>query len=415
MFAKCAWLAAALLVLGFAGATEETGAVEQLSSPRDVPLGWTTPAKPGHPEWSEDDYQHLSDMFERNADSWSGAFVDGDVLVVATVLPLGEAQRALSELDLRGIVEVRRVVRSMADLDELTALALARLEDVVVQAGPQYASNRVMLGVTDWSTELEVKLADLPSDAFGVYRIDRAEAASRYFATPPMSGGSALIFRSTIFTKNCSSGFGWSNANGYPIRLLSAGHCARTAALVWNDVEVPTSSTAPSSLGTVIWTSVDANGTSSGLRGDLAGIRLNSGTQSAARIWVGQYNTSNSRSIIGRRALPENWTFSNVFTSGAAGFVGSGSGERQLTQVLAVNQSLNYANSGQVMTNLTTMIGVGCVASGDSGGAVYQVTSSGAAWAIGVISGVAYSAWGCASAYTPVGFAAADWEGDVLQ
>lgn len=404
----------AATALGLLGLGTPSHASEDRPPAHEVAQEWASPARAGNPAWVERDYERLLELFEKHPDQWGGAFIDGDLLVVATVLNPDDARRSLSALDLRGRIEVKSVDRSMADLDELMHAAAARLGDAVVQIGPQYATNRVMIGVSRWSADLDKSLADLPVDAIGLYRIDDASSASRYYDTPPMYGGAALIFRSTIFTQKCSSGFGWSNANGYPIRLLSAGHCARTGALAWPDVERPTSSTTSVPLGSVVWSSVDAGGTISGLRGDLAGIKLDQGIQSAARIWVGAYDTTQSRAIIGRRTLPENWTFSNVYTSGAAGFAQTGPGERQLTQVLGVNQSLHYSDTGQTMRNLTTMIGAGCVSDGDSGGAVYQVTTTGDAWAIGVISGVAYGSWGCTSAYTPVGFAAADWGGDVL-
>jgi len=327
---------------------------------------------------------------------------------------LDEAKLLLETLELQGRVDLRSAPRSMAELDRIMHVVQERLGNIVVQIGPQYASNRIMIGISHWDLDLDRKLSDLPADAIGLYWMDRATSASRYYDSPPMYGGAALVFRSTIFTMRCSSAFGWSNANGYPVRLLSAGHCARTAALAYPDVERPTSPTTSTPLGSVVWSSVNANGTIQGLRGDLAGVKLDQGLQSAARIWVGPNNTSQPRAVIGRRTLPENWTFSNVYTSGAAGLANTGTGERQLTHVLNVNQTLNYIDSGQTMRNLTTMVGSGCISDGDSGGAVYQVTPAGDAWAIGVISGVAYSSWGCASAYSPVGFAAADWDGDAL-
>jgi len=375
----------------------------------------------GQPVHAEENYGRLESEFALHGKSWGGAFVDGDVLVVKTTLPVEVASRRLSQIGVSGAIEIRPTAVSMVQLqilqDELSA---ARIPGVI-QFGPQYASGRLMIGVNQVSDSLKTFLASNDESLIGIYEAPTFQTMvdTRRFYPNSFFGGAAIKLASPYWTGNCSSAFSWTNANGYPIRMLTAGHCAPSGAGGSQPVNVQrmVSGSDPVKIGEVAWTTISpTGGTSQGMTGDIAGIVLSSGINASPKIWVGSGNTPNSMDVIGRRTLPENWGGTNVYTSGAGGIFGpSNYGQIQLTSVVGRNLVVyDGGDLSKAINGLTAMNGNGCTTDGDSGGAVYQASASGA-WALGVISGGAFGGAFCWTYFTPVAVAVADWSGDVLK
>lgn len=100
----------------------------------------------GHPVGIEKNATLVEEKFlGEHPDQWGGAYVDRDVFVVLTVSRTVEvATRLLRSAGVTGSLDVRRVSRSMANLQELTAEVDPALSNVL-SVGPLYSRNVVVV------------------------------------------------------------------------------------------------------------------------------------------------------------------------------------------------------------------------------------------------------------------------------
>jgi len=199
--------------------------------------------------------------------------------------------------------------------------------------------------------------------------------------------------------------------------MISAGHCYTELGNSYSTLNSVTSSGAWNPIGSVVWSSVGTSGTITGRHGDLSISIMSGSNATQGYVYVGTYDTSNSRHVIGRVSLPEGWKGSNVYPSGAGPAVGNGTGQVLLDWISLVNQTVTYSNSNQTITNLSFGENAStCVGSGDSGGAVYQENGTSDAYAVGIISGTNNQGGlftNCRNYFTPIGYVATDWGGSI--
>ena len=135
------------IVMCSVGATTTAGAGSLAVVPLTESL--TSTATPGDPTNVAENYATLvGKFFEQEPESWGGAYVDGDVLVVKAVRRTVDEATAL--LAAAGVVHGVRVVtatRSIADLDASTDRVASMASANVVSVGPQYATSSVVVGV----------------------------------------------------------------------------------------------------------------------------------------------------------------------------------------------------------------------------------------------------------------------------
>jgi len=380
---------------------------------------FSSPARPGEPVRVLENYEKLSnDLFLHEPDLWGGAYVDGTVLVVKAVgRSVSAARSILQSVGITQGISVVPGTRSIRQLDELANSALEAAVSEVVQVGPQYSTSKVVIGMTKDNPNYRSFLASLNRDAFAVFRSAPARQTSRYFDTSPFYGGARIRLSSTSSTAavSCSSGFSWNAPNSTAQMMVTAGHCYASTSSLYPLVSRYTTS-GWTQIGNVVWSSAGAGGTVAGRNGDLSVYSLTSGLTSTNRVYVGTYDTTASRQVVGSVSLPEGWKGTSVYTSGAGPAGGNGSGEVLLDWISLVNQTINYSN-GQTYTKLSVGENAStCVGSGDSGGAVYQVSGSSNALAVGIISGsnnhgILFT--NCRSYFTPIGILVSDYGGSL--
>jgi hypothetical protein len=384
-----------------------------------LPRGGT----PGSPIDVESNYSLLIEKFFDPAPAlWGGAYVDGDTLVVLAVnLSVLEASRLLSDAGITRGITVAKGQRSIAELDELTEKAVALGAKTLVSAGPMYARQQVVVGLTSDDDVIRRRLAEIDSAAYSAYLTAPPSSASRYYDTTSFRGGNQIVLTGSSANSVCSSAFAWNDPDGTNDFMVTAAHCywsdSNTRPQVKRVVNSSPETWLP--IGTVGWSSGNNSGTTSTRRGDVATYKLTAGNASTNKIYVGQCNTTASRTITGQFYLPEGWTGTTLFTSGTGCSQGNGTGEVNLDWISLVNQTEVYTNftPNQVFNKLTVGENQStCIGHGDSGGAVYLQRANGTAYAIGVISGTNNRGGGwtnCRSFYTPIGLVTQDFGGSL--
>jgi hypothetical protein len=382
----------------------------------------STPAKPGNPPNVAQNYATLLEkFFDPHPDMWGGAFVDGDVLVVNAVgYPVDQAVALLADAGVTQGIRVVASTRSIAQLEKLTDEAASLYADNIVSVGPQYATSTVAVGVRSNDISQRTALAAIDPSAFTVYQTAPASTTSRYWDTSPFYGGAEIVLTGSGSGSGvCTSGFAWNAPSGSTKYFVTAGHCYAENNGTRATVNRVSTSNAWLPIGSITWSSMNNNGTMSSRHGDLAVYALSGSNGSSNRIYVGTYNTSSSRAIIGSKVLPEGWQGSDVYTSGTGPSLGNGTGEVNLDWISLVNQTVTYTNTSphQVVKNLTVgENATTCTGGGDSGGAVYQQSGTADAYAMGIISGNNGQGVGltnCRNYFTPIGYVSSDFGGSL--
>lgn len=374
----------------------------------------------GNPIGALEDYTAIVEkLLLPYPDDWGGAFVDGPVLVLNSVTyPVSEARGILDQLGVSRRVVVRRSAVSMRMLQEISARVAANplLSKNAVIVGPQYSRSRVAVGLLTHSDHDLQALAEIGgSDVVGYLASEQILSASRYYDTNPYYGGAFIATgTSSGVAYACTSGFAWDMWDGSQY-MVTASHCVTSATAYFPLISVKNAGTGYTSIGNVMWRSGDMGGTISGRRGDLAVYKLNSVSASSPYVYKGVYNTTSALHVVGSTWLPENWSGTNLLTSGAGGYMGNGDGEINPMFISRVDQTAHYSNSNQTYTNLTIAEGSECVQPGDSGGAFYLNYGTGAS-AVGIASGTDNFTGGggvCRNFYTPIRFVAQDYGGAI--
>lgn len=375
----------------------------------------------GNPFNSENNAYILeTQVFPLAPQLWGGAYVDGDRLVVVAITQDVEAAHA--ELQKAGITfgyEIRSGSHSLVDLEAAVEMIVQANPPGLLSVGPQYSRGALIVRADSIDSHLMNPLISV-ADRTGVpiavsVGTQNVTANSRYSNSSPFFGGRLTSFNTSQGTEmptGCSSAFAWTSPSGL-VEMVSASHCYMSPTSGPRNVIV---SSSYATIGYVVWASGDANGSLPSRQGDLAVWLPAPGTVSP-RVFVGPNNSTNFRSIFSATSLPENWSGTNLRTSGAGGFFGNGDGEIAPDWISLVNQYVNYSN-GQGFNGLTfAEHSSDCVGGGDSGGAVYLQYQTSSARALGVISGSNYrgTLWeNCRSYYTPLHKLATDFGGSIL-
>ncbi len=380
----------------------------------------SSPVQPGSPPLVEQNYNAIVDsLFDVEPNMWGGAYVDASVLVVKIVgYTIDEAAAKLRAIGVLSGIRLISSDTSIAQLDALTAKVIATGSANIVSAGPQYSTSRVVVGVMN--SDISQRQALYRLGGLKIVEYDaggHADSVSRYYDTTPFWGGAHIIFSAGGTGESCTSGFAWNPSSGSSQYMISAGHCYTQLGNSYPTVNSVTSGGAWNPIGSVAWSSVGTSGTLAGKHGDLSIYMMSGSNATQGYLYVGTYDTSNFRHIIGRVSLPEGWKGSNVYTSGAGPAVGNGSGQVLLDWISLVNQTVYYSNSNQTINNLSFGENAStCVGGGDSGGAVYQENGTSDAYAVGIISGTNNQGGlftNCRNYFTPIGYVATDWGGSI--
>lgn len=380
----------------------------------------SSPAQPGSPPLVEENYSAIVDsLFNVEPNMWGGAYVDANVLVVKTVgYTIDEAAAKLRAIGVLSGIRLISSDTSIAQLEALTAKVIATGNVNIVSAGPQFATSRVVVGVMNSDIAQRQALYQLGGSKIAEYDAGGyAVSTSRYYDTTPFWGGAHIIFSSGGPGQNCTSGFAWNPPSGSSQYMISAGHCYTQLGNSYPTVNSVTSSGALNPIGSVAWSSIGTSGTLASRHGDLSIYKMSGSNATQGYLYVGTYDTSNSRRVIGRVSLPEGWKGSNVYTSGAGPALGNGTGQVLLDWISLVNQTVSYPDLNQTISNLSFGENAStCAGGGDSGGAVYQENGTLDAYAVGIISGTNNEGGGwtnCRNYFTPIGYVASDWGGSI--
>lgn len=413
----------------------------------------------GSPDGAVDNYTvYVEELEWPDPARWGGGYVDGDELVIAyTGQSLADAEARLAELGIEGSVRLEFSPVSIADYDAAgeQVAGLDGLDGLVGATGPDYVNQRLVVeflspeavsaasttgALTMFSDPVEYPEVDAPSVAdldlieqeldvpFVATVMDFVpESTARYNQTTPFVAGGAIRMATTSNTSAalCSSGFAWKVSGDSSQYFLTASHCAATSSKVSRSRVYRYTSTGSVLIGSVAWKSGGFSGTSSGLKGDVAVVKLSSGT-SAAQVYHGKNNTNNRVTVTGSRLLPSGWRADSsgetMYTSGGGPRSGNGAGQISPNRVTGTNYAMTYVDSAtksQRFTGLTRAEhGSACVGSGDSGGAVYLKNGS-KYYALGVISGnnaadkLPVPVGNCWTLYTPTGSVATQWKGSL--
>ncbi|WP_159450072.1 trypsin-like serine protease [Demequina sp. NBRC 110056] len=371
-----------------------------------------------------------SNLFFVEPELWGGAYVEGRTLYVNAVgISTQEATRRINDLGFTTGFEVLETSTSLADFDRATT---AIAEDMatsgtVGSVGPDYSQERLVVGLDgaestgaiddaiDRFSGATIGLGESGIDV-AYYDGGRPETtASRYYDTSPYKGGAAVEFTRPGHAspaQPCTTAFSWSKGSSQ--YLVTAAHCTMsTSGDSYANARRIASNQSVHYHGAVTWRSGGALGTYSGLHGDVAVVKVNSGSTSA-RVYVGTYNTDLSRIVRAPSSIPQGMHLSTLRTSGAGPRIGNGDGEIDPDWISLVNQTVTYT-SGRTYKSLTfAEHNAQCVRQGDSGGAFYTQRSDGAANAIGVTSGTnngGSGATNCRNYYTPISYVAQDFGG----
>lgn len=193
---------------------------------------------------------------------------------------------------------------------------------------------------------------------------------------------------------------------------VTAAHCFLQRGIATSIVNRMQGSQAYTPLADIVSSSANSAGTYPDRHGDVAvyKYRANSSYPSSNGGWVyaGQGNPSTGRRVQGTRVLPRGYQSDYIRTSGSSGlFNGANNslGEISPDWISLTNYDVYFTNSDATYTDLTVAEDVSeCTVGGDSGGAFYQQSGSGAL-ALGIISGTNNSGGGptnCRNYYTPV-------------
>lgn len=283
-------------------------------------------------------------------------------------------------------VRTRQVPRSFAALnrikDESIDLTSGQLPgaDSIVSTQIDGESGRVVIETRSASPAfLKGLAARYGTDAIAVRHdpnlpVLEAQSGSRRNDRSPFYGGAQISVPGGFI---CSSGFSWNVSTSY--YMLTAGHCVPGGGgvrardyLGW--VYQYTRENWRNGVGTVYLRGQSA------YRGDLALIKVTSGSRSAARIYSGGPTTTSYRTVIGRTgrrtAQGDPYCTSGRTTGSICGW-----------RVSATRINVRYSG-GEVVRNVTRGSKSGaCTAGGDSGGSVYSRPSSSTARAVGIHSG----------------------------
>lgn len=361
----------------------------------------------------------MDSLFNVEPNMWGGAYVDANVLVVKTVgYTIDEATVKLRAIGVLSGIKIISSDTSIAQLEALTAKVIATRSANIVSAGPQFSTSRVVVGVMNSDIAQRQALYQLGGSKIAEYNAGgHAVSTSRYYDTTPFWGGAHIIFSSGGTDKSCTSGFAWNPSSGSSQYMISAGHCYTQLGNSYPTVNSVTSGGAWNPIGSVAWSSVGTSGTLAGRHGDLSIYTMSGSNATQGYLYVGTYNTSNSRHIIGRVSLPEGWRGTNVFTSGAGPATGTGTGQVLLDWISLVDQTVYYSNSNLTINCLSFGENAStCVGSGDSGGAVYRENGTSDSYAVGIISGTNDQGGlftNCRNYFTPIGYVVTDWGGSI--
>ena len=280
-----------------------------------------TVAAKGHPVNVEENYSALVDtVFNADPDSWGGAYVDGDELMVKVVdLAADDAVATLRSAGIRDGVRVAPSTVSIAELKDLRDRIVAAALPGVVSVGPQYASSTVVVGITKEDPALLAELYRIGGDRVVAYATTQPTAASsRYYDLSPFHGAGQIVLTGTPTGSGtvCSSGFAWNGPTGDSTTyMVTASHCTKEPGINRPTINRVSSSNAWVPIGTIQWTSGNSSGTVSPKHGDTAVYSI-SNDSNIGKVWDGTYNTTTLRNVIGQRSLPEGWTGTNLYSSG---------------------------------------------------------------------------------------------------
>jgi Trypsin len=269
--------------------------------------------------------------------------------------------------------------------------------------------NRVVVEASVVTEEMRTALASrYGADMVALYLTPdqgAGEPLSRNMDTTPFYGGAYAITTTGNDTRwHCTIGFPWTYNSEY--YYLTAGHCTGLNTHVW----MPKYGT--SLVGLVVkdsWNnntgSVKIDGQSYNT-GDLALVKLYDPYHVTARMYVGGYYSTSSRTIgpIASRA-PK---IGDSYCSG-----GSTQGEICGWKVRAISVDRRYVD-GTVVRNIVEAKKTGrCAAEGDSGGPVYTIRSNGEVAPRGIISG-GYSGSTCTMQFSDIRIAEKALPGGVM-
>lgn len=379
----------------------------------------------GDPLQVPDNYTRALPVFDNDPTHWGGAYADGDVLVMKVVgQSLDEAQAALQKAGVTDGVRLLGSEQSIALLSKTQEAAEQVLKSTDMKNvntwGPKYRDSSIVVGVSDADGTLQEKLAaaELPGGPKIVVEVvpGQPSPSSRYYDTVPYYGGNAIALfdDATAPYRQCSTAFQMVGSDGYSY-AATAGHCYRYPDGLGDTTKVWRWDTSNSRhlIGTTWTTSVTLTGNASGRKGDLSFYRLNpvSGRANNAlgsdRLFVGNGDTTATRTVAGSTVLPEDYHTSALRTSGASGKYQNNSayGEISPDWISLVNQSVHYTNGPTYAGMSIAEDASECVRGGDSGGAVYLQSGSSSATAVGVISGTNNQGAGptnCRNYYSPI-------------
>lgn len=397
-------------------------------------LSEMTAAVPGNPANVGDNYYLIqTELFFEHPDSWGGAFVDGDDLVVNYVDQTeSEALAALERIgvDTSVAIRVQSVEASMSSLQEQVGAisdgVTARGIDGVTSVGPQYSESRVVVGAEQDSAALNDLVVEVTGEGAVTYEHDGAQATSRWYWDSPVRGGAFYatwsLFEAEI-TRTCSTGFVWDSPNSTNDEVVTASHCLfpieEPRILLDTLFSVPTGS-AFQQFGSEVWTSGTSAGTEPGLHGDVAVAEIIPTVDAVGEVYAGDGDTTNTMSVVGHQSLPEGWQGDNLRTSGASGYDEQDPdlGEIAPDWVSLVDQTIRYP-TGEVFHTLSFAEHVSdCTAPGDSGGAYYTTSIvEGDVLAVGIVSGSNGQGAGptnCRNYFTPISYVVADYGGTTI-
>jgi len=369
---------------------------------------------------------------EEQAQAWSDALVFAEehpddvgypyVNPETGTLELSSASAKGAELlnnersTLKTTTTIRAVKFSFGKLEgikhEVTTLRAEEVPDadLIYMTAPDHESNRIVITVKEPSDRLFKELAGrYGTDAIAV-QVDRdgpgGSPASRHADYSPFYGG-ATIFGVDDHGHYCTDSFAWAIGSQQGNALLTAAHCAplggpvQVSGLTVGDV---------SNIYEENWN--DQNGTTyysgqSVYRGDVALIRLRSGSTSAPFIYRGGSNSGTASQVISRYGRYS--ALNDKFYLG-----GQTTGETGPYTVKDVGIDWWYSNQGPNVwvRNVSRANGSApCMDLGDSGGSIFA-TVTGGVKAAGTLSGYGIST--CVILFTDIYRTYLGLPGDIL-
>jgi len=388
-----ATVAAALVLLGAAPQADRGPASETMHSSGIVVLHGLEPPPDPLPEKVAVTLGKALELSQKYPNDFTYPWPDRalDRVVLSAVTERGSlmAQELAGSREEADQIDTARLAPSRLHtrryLDDIMDRVIGRQpEGVVVRSAfPDPEHNRIVIEVAELHEALLQRLAaSWDPSAIAVRLVEDVVGgpAARHNDTSPFFGGAIVVTAFGPENNSCTSGFPWRSGNAH--MMLTAGHCfpsgggVATPAQQMGSILGRAEENWTAGVGTVLMTGETT------YAGDIALVRLHTGTSNAATIYQGPARSSSVRAVREMWSRPP--ARGDQYCTG-----GAVSGELcgwAVTSSAAGNHT--YTRSGEVARRVWRGEKRGhCFKPGDSGGPVYTVRADGGVAAKGICSG----------------------------